>query len=81
MADTQVMVGKYKVTVLRDACIGAASCIAFSPDVFQLDTESKAVINAGATDTLENLLQAAQSCPTAAIVIVDSETNKQLWPQ
>ncbi len=81
MADTEVMVGKYKVTVIRDACIGAASCIAFSPEVFQLDSESKAVVQEGSNDTLENLIQAAQSCPTAAIVVVDSESGEQLWPK
>lgn len=81
MADTAVMVGKYKVTVLRDACIGAASCIAFSPEVFQLDGDSKAVVQEGSNDTLDNLVQAAQSCPTAAIVIVDTETNTQVFPK
>jgi ferredoxin len=79
--DKTVIVGKYKVTVKRDLCIGAASCVAISPKVFQLDSENKAVIPEGATDAEANILMAAQSCPTKAIEIFDTETNKKIWPQ
>ena len=75
-----MIVGKYKVKVIRKDCIGAASCVAVSPSVFQLDTENKAVIPEGASDIPENILMAAQSCPTKAIVIIDTETGKQVWP-
>jgi len=78
--DKIVLVGKYKVQVVRDLCIGAASCIAVSPAVFQLDGENKAVIIEGGTDEAANILMAAQSCPTKAIVITDAETDKQVWP-
>ncbi|PIR43443.1 hypothetical protein COV24_02790 [candidate division WWE3 bacterium CG10_big_fil_rev_8_21_14_0_10_32_10] len=79
--DKEVQIGKYKVKVLRNLCIGAASCVAFSPAVFELDGEKKAVFLEGANDTPENLLLAAQSCPTKAIVITDTETNEQVWPK
>jgi len=79
--DKTVIVGKYKVTVKRDLCIGAASCVAISPKVFQLDSENKAVIPEGATDAEANILMAAQSCPTKAIEIFDTETNKKILPQ
>jgi ferredoxin len=78
--DKIVQVGKYKVQVIRDLCIGAASCIALSPATFEMDDESKAVILEGADDTPENLLMAAQSCPTKAIIITDTETGEQVWP-
>jgi len=78
--DKVVQVGKYKVTVSRKLCIGAASCVAVSPNVFELDGESKAVIKDGANDTPENILMAAQSCPTKAITVVDTETGQQVWP-
>lgn len=83
MADTDkiVQVGKYKVQVLRDICIGAASCVAFSPTTFQLDGEKKAVIIDGAADTEDNIMMAAQSCPTKAIVVINAETGEQLWPK
>lgn len=78
--DKTVQIGKYKVTVIRNLCIGAASCVAVSPNVFQLDGENKAIIKDGAADAEANMLMAAQSCPTKAIVIFDTETNQQVWP-
>lgn len=78
--DKEVMVGKYKVKVSRHLCIGAASCVAVSPNVFKLDGENKAVIIDGASDVPENILMAAQSCPTKAISIIDTETGQQVWP-
>lgn len=68
-----------KIFVDRDLCIGAASCIAVAPDVFELDNENKAVVKnpTGADD--ETLLLAAQSCPTKAIILYDEEGN-QIYP-
>lgn len=77
--DKEIQVGKYKIKVIRDLCIGAASCVAISPNIFKLDGENKAVI-LNNQDIPENILMAAQSCPTKAIVIIDTETNTQVWP-
>ena len=80
----------------RDLCIGAASCVAVYPEVFQLDDENKAVIlkkngvltseqtdvdmlEVGSVDD-DTLLLAAQSCPTAAIFLYDTE-GKQVYPE
>ena len=78
--DKTILVGKYQIKVIRKLCIGAASCVAVSPAVFQLDKENKAVVPDGANDTPENILMAAQSCPTKAIVVIDTETGQQVWP-
>jgi ferredoxin len=78
--DKIVLIGKYKVQVVRDLCIGAASCIAVSPTVFRLDDENKAVIIDGGVDEAANILMAAQSCPTKAIIITEAETGTQVWP-
>lgn len=75
-----VPVGKYKVKVDRLLCIGAASCVAVSPSTFQLDGAKKAVVQAGSADTAENILLAAQSCPTKAITILDAATGQPVWP-
>ena len=79
-AAQSAMPGKYKVTVLRDKCIGAASCVAIAPKVFGLDKDQKAFIIG--QDELDDMkLLAAQSCPTAAIVITNVETGEQVWPK
>ena len=81
MEEKEVQIGRYKIKVLRDVCISAASCVAFSPAVFQLDEESKAVVQEGGTDEETNILLAAQSCPTGAIIITDAETGERVCPR
>lgn len=73
-------IGKYKVEVIRDKCIGAASCVAIAPGVFQLDEENiaKVISQDGADD--DTKLLGAQSCPTAAITVTDTTTGQQVWP-
>jgi len=81
MQDKEIQIGKYKIKIVRKDCIGAASCVAVSPSVFQLDGENKAVFLEGATDEESNILTAAQACPTKAIIVTDTETGKQVWPE
>ncbi len=78
--DKEVQIGNLKVKVLRDTCIGAASCVAFAPTVFQLDDERKAVVIEGANETAEIIMMAAQSCPVKAIILTDATTGEQVWP-
>lgn len=74
------MIGKYKVVVDRSKCISAASCVAIAPKVFELDEENLVrIISQNGNDDDTKLL-AAQSCPTAAIVVINTETNEQIWP-
>jgi ferredoxin len=78
--DKVIQIGKYKVQVVRDLCIGAAACVAVSPDTFEMDGENKAIIKEGSQDLPDNIVMAAQSCPTKAIIITDTETGQQVWP-
>lgn len=71
---------KYKITIDRDLCIGAASCVALSAKTFALDSENKAVILEGEGDVPEMIKLAAESCPTKAIILVDEETGEQEYP-
>lgn len=68
------------ITIDRDLCIGAATCLAIAPEVFELDNEAKAIILEGTPDvTQAAILDAARACPTSAISIKD-ETGKALFP-
>lgn len=86
-ADVQVQAGegekkgRYTVKVIRDKCIGAASCIAVAPNTYKLDEENKAIILDQKADDDETLLLSAQSCPTAAIEVIDDETGEKIWPK
>lgn len=73
-------IGKYKVEVIRDKCISAASCVAIAPAVFDLDEEQIAIILDQNGNDDETKLLAAQSCPTAAIIVTNTETGEQVWP-
>jgi ferredoxin len=85
---------KLRIIVDPDLCIGAASCVTVAPESFVLNVENKAeVLDKGLAEAgpsyertvemteeeKENLIMAAQSCPTLAITIFD-ETGAQLYP-
>ncbi len=73
-------IGKYTVVVDRNLCIGAASCIAVAPKTYTLDNEAKAIfLDTAEEDSPETQLDAAKSCPVAAIIITD-ENGKQVYP-
>lgn len=71
---------KWKITVDRNLCIGAASCVALAMKTFALDSENKAIVQEGEGDPPEMVKLAAESCPTKAIILVDEETGKQEYP-
>lgn len=74
-------IGKYKVEVIREKCISAGSCEALAPNVFQLDEEGIAVVVSQDGDSDEDKLLGAQSCPTNAVIVTDTETGEQVWPK
>lgn len=73
-------VGRLTITVDRDLCIGAASCVAVAPKAYELDSEAKAIIlDTASEESEETLIDSARACPTAAIIIKD-ENGKQIFP-
>lgn len=70
----------HKIEIDRELCIGAASCIAVAPDLYELDEENIAVLKEpiDADDAL--VLESAESCPTRAIILYDEE-GEQIFPQ
>ncbi|MFH1426141.1 MAG: ferredoxin [Candidatus Kerfeldbacteria bacterium] len=70
----------YTVEVIRDACVSAGSCAVIADDTFELDDEGLAVVKKQNGDSDEEILEAAKSCPTNAVVVKD-ENGKQIWPE
>ena len=78
-----------KIIVDRNACIGAASCVAIAMKTFQLDIDGKAEVievidkvqtvdeSAGTAsdrnDVREAIIDAARSCPTNAIRVIEDD--------
>lgn len=77
---------KIKIIVDKNACIGVASCVQIAGQVFQLASDGRVMLVKGDKlseyegVTYETLLEAAKSCPTQAIKIVDEATGKTLFP-
>jgi len=69
----------YRIVVDREKCQGIGACVGAAPDVFEIDTEGKAVVVSaeGADDA--TVLEAAEACPLEAIKLYDEE-GEQVYP-
>ncbi len=56
-----------KITIDREACIGAAACVAAAGKTFALDKAGKSVVIDPKGDEKEKILEAEAGCPTQAI--------------
>ncbi len=63
----------------REACIGAAECVAVAPAVFGLDGGRKVRLLDPRAAPARTLWRAAQRCPTDAIILEDAR-GEQLYP-
>ena len=68
-----------RVKINRDLCVGLGNCVALAPSVFEFDDENKAVVLDPSSVDDDALLEAAESCPYDAIIILDDEGN-QVYP-
>ena len=71
----------YQVRVSADKCIGAASCVAVAVKTFKLNDKNIAEVIDQNGNVDEEKLLAAQSCPTAAIEVIDTSTGEKIWPK
>lgn len=71
--------GNIEIRILREKCIGAATCVVYSPSTFDLDETNIAIVKDEQWDELQKIIGAAQSCPVVAIeVYVD---DKKVYPE
>jgi ferredoxin len=66
----------YLAEVDTGACAAHGDCVDLAPEVFELDDVAH-VVGAGSD---ELLLAAAEACPSTAILIIDPDTNQQVYP-
>lgn len=72
------------VKVDKSRCIGCCSCEIIAPDVFEINKESmlnpkSSVINPKGAG-INKIMNAAQTCPTKAIIVDNPETKERLFP-
>ena len=71
-------VNRVGVTVDRSLCIGSGDCVDTAPDVFELDSEEKAVVVDPDGASVDDIVQAAANCPVSAITVVGE--GGELYP-
>jgi len=65
------------VKVTESTCIGCGACQAMVPDVFDLNDDGIAFVmeDAKIEENLDDVKDAADNCPTGAIVVEDAADN------
>ncbi len=75
---------RFKIIVEPSLCMAFGSCEILAPHVFHVETNKiinpKAVVVSETGDKFESILNAAQTCPTKAIIIIDRYTGRQIFP-
>jgi len=68
------------VSIEAEECIGCGACETEAPETFEMDDDAKAVLKDPPNDTPEIIINAAEACPTEAIVVKDKATGEQVVP-
>ena len=69
-----------RIVIDRVKCIGARSCVAVAPGVFEMDGENLAYVGDPENADEDTIMLAAQSCPVLAILLYD-ENGKRIFPE
>lgn len=72
------------VNVDKSLCIGCCSCEIIAPDVFQIDKNKNlnpksSVINPKGAG-VNKIMNAAETCPTKAIIVENQDTKERMYP-
>ena len=72
------------VEVDKSLCIGCCSCEIIAPQVFEIDKEGKFNPKSSVIDPkgagVNKIMNAAETCPTKAIIVEDKDTKERLYP-
>ena len=67
---------RWKVSVDKNVCISSAMCVAIAPGRFVLDEQQRSGQVEAEIDPDELVRDAAASCPSEAIGMVDADTGQ-----
>jgi curved DNA-binding protein CbpA len=75
---------RYRIIVEPSLCLAFGSCETLAPKVFVVEKNRrinpKAVVISETAEAFETILDAAQTCPTKAIIIIDRYTGERIFP-
>jgi len=76
--------GRYHITIEPSLCMAFGSCETLAPNVFEVDKNKmfnpKATVKSETGNDFESILNAAETCPTKAIILRDRYTGRQIYP-
>ncbi|MGD9534071.1 MAG: DnaJ domain-containing protein [Candidatus Nitrosocosmicus sp.] len=79
-----VIQSRYQIIVEPSLCLAFGSCEVLAPKVFLVEKDRqfnpKAVVISETGEDFETILDAAKTCPTKAIIIIDRYTGNHVFP-
>ena len=82
--DDPSLESRYRIIVEPSLCLAFGSCETLAPKVFVVEKNRrinpKAVVISETAEAFETILDAAQTCPTKAIIIIDRYTGERIFP-
>ncbi|MDQ4074233.1 MAG: DnaJ domain-containing protein [Thermoproteota archaeon] len=76
--------GRYQIIVEPSLCMAFCSCETLAPKVFVVEKDKrinpKAIVISETGEDFETILDAAQTCPTKAIIIIDRYSGERIYP-
>ncbi len=74
----------YQIIVEPSLCLAFGSCETLAPKVFVVEKNKrinpKAIVKSETGADIETILDAAKTCPTKAIIIIDRYSGKRIYP-
>ncbi len=71
---------RIRAWVDKQRCMATQGCISVAPEAFALEADHKSSVLDPAAVPEGRLWEAAQICPTGAIIIEDADTGERLFP-
>lgn len=82
--DDSLLEGRYHIIVEPSLCLAFGSCETLAPKVFVVEKNRrinpKAIVISEIAEDFETILDAAKTCPTKAIIIIDRYTGQRIFP-
>jgi ferredoxin len=72
---------RYRIEIDRDACSSCGVCLDDAPNTFDFDDDDIVMVVDPEGDDPDDVLAAAEGCPTEAIILIDEKTGKRIWPE
>ena len=82
--DLDIPKSQYEIIVEPSLCLAFGSCETLAPKVFVVEKNKrinpKAIVKSETGADFETILDAAKTCPTKAIIIIDRFSGKRIYP-